>query len=185
LPAPDEQLIPTVHVAKATGWPAGAKPAAAAGLSVTAFATGLSHPRWLHVLPNGDVLVAETGAPPQPEEGKGLKGMAMKFVMKRAGAAVPSANRITLLRDVDGDGVAETRTTLLENLNSPFGMALVDGALFVANTDAVMRFPYVVGETRITAPGTKLADLPAGALNHPLDQERDRQPRRREALRDR
>lgn len=166
LPAPERSLIPTVNIAPAKGWPAGARPKAAAGFSVSAFATGLDHPRWLHVLPNGDVLVAETNAPPKPDDGKGLKGAAMKIMMKRAGAAVPSANRITLLRDKDGDGVAETRTVLLQNLNSPFGMALVGDDLYVAASDAVLRFPYVIGETEITAPGVKLADLPAGTINH-------------------
>ena len=112
LPPPTRTLIPTVHIAPAKGWPAGAKPVAAAGTAVSAFATGLDHPRWVYVLPNGDVLVAETNAPPRPDDGKGIKGWVMKLVMKKAGAGVPSANRITLLRDADGDGVAETRTRL-------------------------------------------------------------------------
>jgi glucose/arabinose dehydrogenase len=166
LPAPDKQLLPTVHVATAVGWPAGAKPEPAAGLAVTAFATGLDHPRWLYVLPNGDVLVAETNAPPRPEEGKGVKGWFMKKTMKKAGAAVPSANRITLLRDADGDGVAETRSVFLQGLNSPFGMALVGNDFYVANADAVLRFAYTPGETRITSPGTKVVDLPGGPRNH-------------------
>jgi len=118
------------------------------------------------VLPNGDVLVAETNAPPRPEDAKGVKGRAMKAIMKKAGAAVPSANRITLLRDADGDGVAETRTVFLEGLNSPFGMALVGNDLYVANTDAVVRFEYKEGATRIDSPGEKLVDLPAGPRNH-------------------
>src|SRR3569623_734754 len=166
LPEPDMRLLPTVRVAEATGWPAGAAPAAAPGLKVQAFATGLDHPRWLHVLPNGDVLVAETNAPPKPEDAKGVRGWIMKLVMKHAGAGVPSANRITLLRDADGDGVAETRSVFLQNLNSPFGMALVGDALYVADTDAVLRFPYKAGELRIAASGTKVADLPAGPINH-------------------
>ncbi|MDQ3025902.1 MAG: sorbosone dehydrogenase family protein [Pseudomonadota bacterium] len=166
LPPPNKELIPTVHIAPARGWPEGAKPSAAAGLAVTRFAAGLEHPRWVVVLPNGDVLVAESNAPPRPEDGKGIKGKAMSFVMKRAGAGVPSANRITLLRDVDGDGVAETRSAFLENLNSPFGMALVGNALYVANTDAVVRFPYTPGATRIDAPGVKVTDLPGGPRNH-------------------
>lgn len=166
LPAPEKSLVPTVQVAEAKGWPAGARPTPAAGLAVTAFATGLDHPRWVMVLPNGDVLVAESNAPPKPEDGKGIKGMVMKRMMKKAGAAVPSANRITLLRDADGDGVAETRSVFLEKLNSPFGMALVGTDLYVANTDAVVRFPYTPGATRITAPGTPLTDLPGGPLNH-------------------
>jgi glucose/arabinose dehydrogenase len=166
LPPPSVSLIPTVRIARAKGWPEGATPTAAVGTRVAAFASGLDHPRWLYVLPNGDVLVAETNAPPRPEEGKGIKAWVMKRVMKRAGAAVPSANRITLLRDTDGDGVADARFVFLEGLNSPFGMALVGSDLYVANTDAVLRFPYTAGATRITAPGVKLVDLPAGARNH-------------------
>jgi glucose/arabinose dehydrogenase len=166
LPAPRSSLLPTVNIAPAQGWPAGAAPQAAAGLQVNAFASGLDHPRWLHVLPNGDVLVAESNAPPKPDEAKGLKTWVMGLVMKRAGAGVPSANRITLLRDADGDGVAEQRSVLLEGLNSPFGMALVGSDLFVANADAVLRFPYVTGAKRIDAPGTRLVALPGGPINH-------------------
>jgi glucose/arabinose dehydrogenase len=166
LPAPEKQLVPTIQVAKAKGWPDGAKPLAAPGTTVSALATGLEHPRWVYVLPNGDVLVAETNAPPKPEDGKGIKAWFMKLFMKKAGAGTPSANRITLLRDANGDGVAETRTVFLEGLNSPFGMALVGDQLYVANTDAVMRFPYVSGATRIEVAGSKLTDLPGGPLNH-------------------
>ncbi|PAU60424.1 PQQ-dependent sugar dehydrogenase [Pseudomonas indica] len=166
LPPPNESMIPTVHIAPAKGWPDGAKPTVAPGLAVNAFASGLDHPRWLHVLPNGDVLVAETNAPPKPEDNKGIRGWVMKKVMKRAGAGVPSANRISLLRDADGDGVAETRSVFLEGLNSPFGMALVGDTLYVANTDAVMRFPYHEGDMRIDAKGEKVADLPGGPINH-------------------
>ena len=166
LPAPRASLVPTVRIAPAKGWPPGARPLAAAGTTVAAFASGLNHPRWLHVLPNGDVLVAETNAPPRPEEGKGVKGRIMTAVMKKAGAAGRSANRITLLRDADGDGVAETRSVFLEGLNSPFGMALIGNALYVANTDAVMRFTYTPGATRIATPGAKVVDLPAGPRNH-------------------
>src|SRR5688572_10018746 len=140
LPEPETSLIPTVNVVKAVGWAKGATPIAASGTRVTAFARGLDHPRWLHVLPNGDVLVAETNAPPRPEDGKGIKGWFFKRYQKKAGGAVPSANRITLLRDVDGDGVAETRSVLLRDLTSPFGMALVGGVLYVANSDALIRF---------------------------------------------
>ncbi len=166
LAAPNSTLIPTVEIAPARGWAEGAKPVAAPGLEVSAFATGLEHPRWVYVLPNGDVLVAETNAPERPEEFKGVKGRAMKKVMKRAGAAVPSANRITLVRDANGDGTPETRTAFLENLNSPFGMALVGETLYVANTDAVVAFPYRTGQTQIRAAGKKVADLPGGPLNH-------------------
>ena len=166
LPEPQASLIPTVNIAPAIGWPSGATPLAAAGTRVAAFAHGLDHPRWLYVLPNGDVLAAETNAPPKPADGLGLKGWIMGLVMKRAGAATPSANRITLLRDTDGDGVADVRSVLLDGLNSPFGMALVGGNLYVANSDAVLRFPYTTGDVRITAPGVKLVDLPAGPINH-------------------
>jgi glucose/arabinose dehydrogenase len=166
LPEPTTALIPTVHVASAKGWAAGQHPIAAPGLRVAAFATGLDHPRWLHVLPNGDVLVAETNAPPRPDDGKGIKAKFMKIFAKKAGAGVPSANRITLLRDTDGDGVAETRSVFLQGLHSPFGMALVGDVLYVANTDAVVRVPYTSGQTRITATPTTVVALPAGTINH-------------------
>jgi glucose/arabinose dehydrogenase len=166
LPAPQSSLIPTINVAPATGWPQGGKPTAANGMAVNAFATGLDHPRTVYVLPNGDVLVAETNAPPKPDDGKGIKGWVQKLFMKRAGSVTPSANRITLLRDADGDGVAETKSVFLENLNSPFGMVLVGGDFYVADTDAIVKFPYREGDTKITAPGAKLADLPAGTINH-------------------
>ena len=166
LPPPQQTLIPTVHIAPAKGWPNGGAPQTAPGLGVKAFARDLDHPRWLYVLPNGDVLVAETNAPAKPDDAKGIKGWVMKRVMKRAGAGVPSANRITLLRDTDGDGVADLRTVLLQGLNSPFGMALVGHELFVANSDAVLRFPYTPGDTHITAAGTQVVALPAGPINH-------------------
>jgi glucose/arabinose dehydrogenase len=166
LPPPHATLIPTVHIAPATGWPAGATPVAAAELAVNAYATGLDHPRWLYVLPNGDVLVAETNGPPRPANAGGIKGWLTKLVTKRAGAGVPSANRITLLRDANGDGIAQTRTVFLSGLNSPFGMALVGSDLYVANTDSIMRFPYKEGDTQITAAGVKVVDLPAGTINH-------------------
>ena len=166
LPRPNSSLLPRVNIAPAIGWPNGAKPTAADGLSVKAFATELSHPRWLYVLPNGDVLVAETNAPPKPEDGKGIKGWFMKRVMKRAGAAVPSADRITLLRDENGDGVADLRTVFLQGLHSPFGMALVGNHFYVANTDAIVSFLYQTGATQITVPGTNIVSLPAGPINH-------------------
>jgi len=166
LPKPQSSLLPTVNIASAKGWPAGEMPIPATGLKVQAFAKGLRHPRWLYVLPNGDVLVAETDAPPKPDDSKGIKGKIMKWVMQRAGSSHPSANRISLLRDSNGDGVAEQKTVFLQNLNSPFGMALVGNMLYVANTDALMRFPYQNGATQITATGTKMLDLPAGRLNH-------------------
>jgi glucose/arabinose dehydrogenase len=166
LPAPHPTLVPTVNIAPATGWPAGATPQAAPGLAVNAFASGLDHPRWLHVLPNGDVLVAETNAPPRPQDKTGIRGWLMGLFMKKAGAAAPSADRITLLRDADGDGIAETRSVLLRGLHSPFGMALVGNDLYVANTDALLRFPYRAGMTEISAAGVKITDLPAGPINH-------------------
>ncbi|MEO8058456.1 MAG: sorbosone dehydrogenase family protein [Burkholderiales bacterium] len=166
LPAPAPSLIPTVNIAKAKGWAPGATPTTAAGTQVKAFASGLDHPRWLLVLPNGDVLVAETNAPPKPEDAKGFKGWVMGLVMKRAGAGTPSANRITLLRDTDGDGVADLKSVLLEGLNSPFGMALIGNDLYVADSDAVLKFPYAEGELRIKAPGLKVLELPAGPINH-------------------
>ena len=166
LPAPDKAPIPLVHVVTAKGWPAGATPVAGEGMAVAAFARGLDHPRWLYVLPNGDVLVAETNAPERPQDNRGIKGFFFKRFQKKAGGAVPSANRITLLRDADGDGVAETRSVFLSGLYSPFGMALVGNTLYVADSDAVVRFPYTPGETRITAPGVKVVDLPAGPINH-------------------
>ena len=166
LPPPQASLIPTLNIAPAEPWRAGAVPQAAPGTRVTAFARDLDHPRWLCTLPNGDVLVAETNSPPKPEDGKGIKGWVMGKVMARAGAATPSANRITLLRDTDGDGVADVRSVLLDGLSSPFGMALVGNTLYVANSDAVLKFPYVAGETRIKASGSIVVELPAGSLNH-------------------
>ncbi|MCP1648386.1 PQQ-dependent sugar dehydrogenase [Pseudomonas nitroreducens] len=165
LPEPQSSLLPTVNIATATGWPAGQMPRAAQGLEVQRFADQLEHPRWLYVLPNGDVLVAESSAPPKEESG-GLKDWVAGKVMAKAGASVPSANRITLLRDADGDGVPEQRSVLLEGLFSPFGMALVDNWLYVANADAVVRFPYQTGETTISAPAEKVVDLPGGPINH-------------------
>ncbi|MEF3074736.1 sorbosone dehydrogenase family protein [Methylobacter sp. Wu1] len=166
LPPPNPTLIPTVNIAPAKGWPADAKPKASPGLAVSAFATGLNHPRWLYVLPNNDVLVAEASAPPKPEGDKGIRGWLMKWFMDRAGATPPSANRITLLRDANGDGTVETRTIFLQGLNSPFGMTLVGNDFYVADTDKLMRFPYRAGETQITGTGVKVIDLPADPINH-------------------
>ncbi|WP_420475325.1 PQQ-dependent sugar dehydrogenase [Noviherbaspirillum sp. ST9] len=167
LPAPEKSLVPTVNIAPARGWPSGVKPHAPQGFTVSAYATDLDHPRWLYVLPNGDVLVAETDAPPKPEDKKGVKGFVMKEVMKKAGSGTrPSANRITLLRGVNADGSAAKKTVFLENLNSPFGMALVGKDFYVANTDAILRFSYKEGQTEIREAGVKVADLPAGAINH-------------------
>jgi len=166
LPPPERSWLPTVHIAPAKGWPADGKPVAAPGLSVHRFAAELLHPRWIHVLPNGDVLVAETDAPPKPKDQQGLRARVEGLVMRRAGSGTPSANRITLLRDRDGDGVAELRSVFLTGLNSPLGMALVGDHFYVANTDAVVAYPYFPEQTAINAPGYRLAELPAGARNH-------------------
>jgi glucose/arabinose dehydrogenase len=166
LPAPTKSLIPTVNVAPARGWPEGSQPVSAQGTTVTAFATQLEHPRWIYVLPNGDVLVAETNAPPKPEDGKGIKGRLMKLFQKKAGAGTPSADRITLLRDADGDGRAELRTVFVDGLDSPFGMALVGSDFYVANSDAVVLFPYEPGATKLQGRGQVVVKLPAGPINH-------------------
>lgn len=166
LPPPHSTWIPTVNIAQAVGWPTNTNPIPASDMMVNAFADNLNHPRWLYVLPNGDVLVAETNAPQRPDDRASLKGWLMKWAMNKAGAGMPSANRITLLRDGDGDGVAETRTVFLEGLNSPFGMALIGGDFYVANTDALLKFHYNDGETHITEPGIKVLALPAGSINH-------------------
>jgi glucose/arabinose dehydrogenase len=166
LPAPESKAIPTVNIAPARGWSGNQQPSAAAGMSVTSYAADLAHPRWLYVLPNGDVLVAETSAPERPQDKKGIKGYFMGKAQKKAGAGVPSANRITLLRDADGDGKADFRSVFLENLNSPFGMALVGNDFYVANTDAVMKYRYRAASSFIDGAGTRVADLPAGPINH-------------------
>jgi len=166
LPPPDKQTVPVVNVAEARGWPEGKVPIAAPGVKVTAFASGLAHPRWLLTLPNGDVLVAETAAPERPAAGQGIRGKFMQKFMKKAGSAVPSANRLTLLRDADADGVAELKTEFLTGLHSPFGMALVGNELYVANTDGIVKFAYTSGATRLAGRGQPLVDLPAGELNH-------------------
>jgi glucose/arabinose dehydrogenase len=168
LTEPTKRLIPTIEIAEATGWPAGTTPSAAAGLSVQAFAGGLEHPRWLHVLPNGDVLVAETNGPPGKSGFKGVRAALMNSAMKKAGAAVPSANRITLLRDGDGDGVAEQRHVFAQGLDSPFGMALVGDTFYVANADALLRFSYRDGATSLEGAGETVVALPGGGeeMNH-------------------
>lgn len=166
LPEPVASVVPTVNIAPAQGWSLGHAPVPAAGLQVQAFASKLDHPRWLYLLPNGDVLVAETNAPAKPDATPSLRRWLMGLMMDKSGAGVPSADRIALLRDTDGDGVADQRTVFLEQLHSPFGMALVGANLYVANTDAVLRFPYTPGDTHIAVPGTKVVDLPAGPINH-------------------
>ncbi|MFZ5746436.1 MAG: PQQ-dependent sugar dehydrogenase [Pseudomonadota bacterium] len=157
------QSFPTIRIASPIGWADGEKPTPAKGLAVAPFADKLEHPRWLYRLPNGDVLVAETNSPPR--ERGGITGFVMGILLAQAGAGVPSPNRITLLRDSDGDGVADQRSTLLEGLNSPYGMVLVDGYLYVANTDALVRFPFTPGQTKITAKGEQVIPLPGGG-NH-------------------
>lgn len=160
---PRPQTIPTIEVAKAVGWPQGKMPTPAAGMRVQPFATGLAHPRWLYRLPNGDVLVAETNSPPR--ESNGITGMVMGYLMKRGGAAVPSPNRIILLRDANGDGVAEQRSVLIAGLNSPLGMTLVGDMLYIANTDALVRVPFTAGQTKITARPEVVVRYPGGG-NH-------------------
>src|SRR4051812_44383739 len=165
LPAAKKQALPVMKIAPAVRWADGQTPDAAPGFVATALVRGLDHPRWLYVLPNGDVLIAETNAPPKPEDGKGIKGVFEKIIMGRAGATTPSANRITLVRDADNDGAPEVRTVFLSGLNSPFGMALVGDTLYVADSDALLAFPYQPGQTRITAAPRKVLDLPAGRIH--------------------
>ncbi len=166
LPPPEQALIPVVKVAKAEGWPSGATPVPAPGLKVNAFATGLQHPRWLYVLPNGDILVAETSGPGTDPGPPGLKGYFLKKFQKKAGSAVPSANRIVLLRDADGDGVAEFRSTVMTGLRSPFGMALVGKELFVANADSLVAVPFEPGATTGSAKPRLVTRLPADRNHH-------------------
>ncbi len=166
IPRPKESLIPIMGIVKAKSWTDDATPVAADGLMVRAFARGLDHPRWLYVLPNGAVLVAETNAPKRPDDNKGIKGLFFKIFQAKSGGGVPSPNRIILLRDSNGDGIADTRSVFLSGLYSPFGMALVGDSLYVANSDAIVRFPYTRGVTNVVARGVKLVDLPAGRINH-------------------
>lgn len=167
IPSPEQSLIPVVNVETARGWSTGVTPTAAPGLSVRAFAMNLEHPRFLYVLPNGDVLVAETNGPPRPEdEPKGIRGWVMKRMYKKAGASVPSPNKIMLLRDVDGDGVADRRILFLDKLQSPFGIALVGNTLYVANTDALVAFPYQSGDTLIAAAPRTITALPGRPYDH-------------------
>lgn len=166
LPQPKTTLFPTVNIATAVGWSNGAKPKAADGLVVNLYADHLQHPRWLYELPNGDVLVAESSAPASLKSEFSLRGWVASMFMAKAGAGVASANRITLLRDANKDGVVDEQKIFIEDLNSPFGMALVGDYLYVANTDAVVRFGYKLGQTKITDKGTKILDLPAGSINY-------------------
>lgn len=166
LVAPDPGLLPTVKPAKAVGWPPGMQPQAAPGYAVQRFADGLEHPRWLLVLPNGDVLVAESDAPQGRGGMRGIKGWIARRMMAYAGSGSQSADRITLLRDADGDGRAELREPFIEGLHSPFGMALVDDTLYVANADALLAFPYREGLSSIREPGRQVLALPGKERNH-------------------
>ena len=166
IPPPKTSLLPVMKVVKAEGWSGDLTPIAAEGLTVRAFARGLDHPRWLYVLPDGDVLVAETNAPKRPDDGRGIKGFFFRLFQSRAGGGVPSANKIILLRDTNGDGIADTRSTFISNLHSPFGMTLVGDQLYVANTDGIVRFPYTSDATAIVAAPVKVVDLPGGRINH-------------------
>jgi glucose/arabinose dehydrogenase len=166
IPRPKESVIPVINVVTAKSWPDDNMPVPGEGLAVRPFARGLDHPRWLYVLPNGDVLVAETNGPKRPDDGKGIKGFFFRYFQARSGSGVPSPDRIILLRDTNGDGVADTRSVFLSGLYAPFGMTLVGEALYVANSDAIVQFPYTTGVTNIVAPGAKLVDLPAGRINH-------------------
>ena len=166
LPPPEHALIPAIKVADAEGWPAGRTPVPAPGLGVNAFASGLAHPRWLHVLSNGDVLVAETAAPGTDPGPPGIKGHFFKKFQKKAGSAVPSANRIRLLRDTNGDGVADFNSVLIGGLRSPFGMAVVGNELFIANADALVAVPFTAGQTTVTARPRLVTRLPAGINHH-------------------
>ena len=164
LPHPQQYLLPPMTVPKAVGWKAGEAPTVPAGLRIQAMATGLLHPRVVYALPNGDILVAESNGPstlpfrPKDYITGPVKG--------RAGAGAEGGNRITLLRDLNGDGVPELKTVLVDHLYSPYGIAYVSGTLYVADTDAIIAFPFTPGQTKITAPGVKLTDLPAGAIDH-------------------
>jgi glucose/arabinose dehydrogenase len=166
LPEPEHTLIPTLNVAQADPWPKGTAPMPAAGLAASAYASGLAHPRWLYVLPNGDVLVAETNKPAGEHDPASVRNIVQKHQQKKAGAAVESANRITLLRGFAPNGTAATRSVFLDGLYGPFGMALVGNDLYVANADALVRFPYKNGDTNISDKGVKVMDLPAGINHH-------------------
>jgi glucose/arabinose dehydrogenase len=165
LPNPEKTLFPTVHIASAKGWPQGASPKTASGLKVEAFTTGLQHPRWLYVLPNGDVLVAESDGPERPADAKGIKGWIYELVQKWAGSGTKSADRITLIRG-NGVGGPQTKTVFIQGLHSPFGMALIGHDFYVANANEIVRFPYQDGATSITSAGERVVALPGGPINH-------------------
>ena len=161
---PEPYATPSVaNFPTVVGWPEGSTPRAPEGFEVTPYATGLDYPRWFHVLPNGDVLVSEARSIPKPGQDPEAPELHSERLARSHGL---SANRITLLRDADGDGMPEVRETFLANLSQPFGMALLGERLYVANTDGVLVFPYRTGQTRIDAPGRKILDLPAGGYNN-------------------
>jgi glucose/arabinose dehydrogenase len=171
LPEPSEELIADVGVYQVTGWKRGEAPIVPEGFQIEPIATGLSNPRNVLALPNGDVLIVESkneaGEPVQrPKDPIRDWIMARAHSQTQSGQAPGASNRITLVRDANGDGKPEGRSVLLENLNAPFGVAVVGGDLYVANTDAIVRYPFTAGQTRITAPGVKVTDLPAGPINH-------------------
>lgn len=164
LPTPKKALLPTVNIAKIAPWPAGEQPTAPAGFKVTRYAADLDHPRWLYVLPNGDVLAAESAT--EPAKPEGFRDWVAQIIQKQAGALQESPNRIVLLRDADGDGVAEFRSVFAADLKRPFGMALVGDTLYVANDDAIVRLPYAAGDTKARGAAVKVFDLPGGPINH-------------------
>jgi glucose/arabinose dehydrogenase/uncharacterized membrane protein len=164
LPGPHQYLLPPMRVAPVAQWKAGETPTVPKGLKIQALGTGFEHPRSLYVLPNGDVLVVESASPPAPIHRP--KDLIMGLVQAFAGAHAKAANRITLLRDINPDGTAKLRTVFIDHLASPFGVALVGHDLYVADTDAILHFPYEDGQTTISAPGTKLTDLPGGPIDH-------------------
>jgi len=164
LPAPDKSLLPTANFSTAIPWPAGAKPVAPQGFEVARYAAGLDHPRWIYTLPNGDVLVAESATPPKAP--KSIMDRLQAWLERNNGSVMPSANRITLLRDSKGTGTVELRTTFLSGLKQPFGMALIGNTFYVANTDGVWRYPYRTGDTQIADAGQKILDLPEGGYNN-------------------
>jgi glucose/arabinose dehydrogenase len=167
LPPPGKSIVPTLKIAKAVPWQGNAMPKAAPGLAVAAVARGLQHPRWLYVLPNGDILVAESDAPPKPDDAKGVRGKVQKLAQKHAGSGIaPSANQITLLRDTAGDGQHVERHTFLQGLNSPIGMALVGDSFYIADSDALLKVAYKKGETEIRETPVQVAALPGGTINH-------------------
>ena len=164
LPEPKQYLFPPMSVPKEIGWKAGETPTVPSGLKIQAIATGLMHPRMVYTLPNGDILVVESNGPGTTKYR--VKDYIQGKVKARAGSAGKGGNRITLLRDTNGDGMPDLKTVFLEHLHSPFGVVLVGNMLYVANTDGIVAYPYTAGETRITAAPQKLADLPAGEINH-------------------